>query len=587
LGGGGIAPGVVAAGTRVTWYLQPDNAGGLSFEYEKTTPASGTATNVSRHYLNVGGVAIGMLEATGTLPAPSGTAPATIASITLVKVEYWHKDSLGSLVATTDQTGAVTDRYAYDPFGKRRFTTGAYDGAGALVGDYTTGTSSGTARGFTGHEHIDEIGLIHMNGRLFDATSGRFMQADPMIGDPQDLGAYNRYAYCGNNPMGCVDPTGYCFLGCFWHASHLVADWHQLWGNQVIRSIAIAVAAYYTGSAAASVFESSEAGTVGADGYAAAATTYAAQGSAADAEAAAIAAEDATTSSIAAESALVNEAVGGLTAGLLGSNGNLKAGLEGAAFGMANGYIGDLTTSGALSGLGNAAAHLVLGCVQGVAGHSKCGGGALSAGFTALFENQYQKNIYGVIEASVVGGTASVIGGGKFVNGAEVAAFMYLYNHCNHVEGGCWSALKDAASMATDWATGSGPDIRVFGPGSIQVVDMMDAPGVNSARDFFYDKNATAIASGSYDSLQAVTNYAASFGLTDLFTTSSPTQHFVGSYRIDIWPVNNGSDLMFVLSNTSSFRSFAYGIAPDWSRSTFGHGGNMQQTFWWTEPRRQ
>ncbi len=444
----GAAAGSIAMGTRVTWYLHPNNAGGLGFEYEQT---SATGTNLSRHYLSVGGMTIGVLEATGTLPAPTGTAPATIASITLIKVEYWHKDSLGSLVATTDHTGAVTDRYAYDPFGKRRYTTGAYDATGALVGDYTTNTSSGTARGFTGHEHLDEIGIINMNGRLYDQTTGRFMQADPMIEDPNNLFSYDRYAYCGNSPMGCVDPTGYCFLGCFWHGSHLAADWRQLWNNQAIRAIVIAVAAAETGGAAADWYAGVEGASAGEAGYAAASAAYAAGGSPAIAEAAAIGAETMGSS-------MVGGAVGGFVGGMLGSNGNLKAGLQGAAFGMANGFIGSTWTSGAF---GNVAAHLVLGCVQGVAGHSNCGSGALSAGFTSLFERSYSPDpIAGGIEASIVGGTASVIGGGKFVNGAEVAAFSYLFNWMGHrADGKLWAVQPTADEYAQHYIDGTGETV--------------------------------------------------------------------------------------------------------------------------------
>lgn len=36
-------------------------------------------------------------------------------------------------------------------------------------------------RGFTWHEMLDEVGLIHMNGHLFDQNLGRFLQADPII----------------------------------------------------------------------------------------------------------------------------------------------------------------------------------------------------------------------------------------------------------------------------------------------------------------------------------------------------------------------------------------------------------------------
>jgi RHS repeat-associated protein len=41
-----------------------------------------------------------------------------------------------------------------------------------------------TNRGFTGHEHIDEMGLIHMNGRAYDPQIGRFLSADPYIQAP-------------------------------------------------------------------------------------------------------------------------------------------------------------------------------------------------------------------------------------------------------------------------------------------------------------------------------------------------------------------------------------------------------------------
>jgi RHS repeat-associated protein len=41
-----------------------------------------------------------------------------------------------------------------------------------------------TNRGFTGHEHIDEMGLIHMNGRVYDPQIGRFLSTDPVFIEP-------------------------------------------------------------------------------------------------------------------------------------------------------------------------------------------------------------------------------------------------------------------------------------------------------------------------------------------------------------------------------------------------------------------
>ncbi|MDZ7922615.1 MAG: RHS repeat-associated core domain-containing protein, partial [Marinagarivorans sp.] len=69
-----------------------------------------------------------------------------------------------------------------------------------------------TNRGFTGHEMLDEVGIIHMNGRIYDATLGRFLQADPTIDGATSVGGFNRYAYVKNNPLNAVDPTGYWSL---------------------------------------------------------------------------------------------------------------------------------------------------------------------------------------------------------------------------------------------------------------------------------------------------------------------------------------------------------------------------------------
>ena len=38
---------------------------------------------------------------------------------------------------------------------------------------------STTTRGFAGHEMLDEVGIVHMNGRIYDPKIARFLQADP------------------------------------------------------------------------------------------------------------------------------------------------------------------------------------------------------------------------------------------------------------------------------------------------------------------------------------------------------------------------------------------------------------------------
>ena len=71
------------------------------------------------------------------------------------------------------------------------------------------------SRGYTGHEMLDTVGIIHMNGRIYDATLGRFMQADPVIQFPHYTQSHNRYSYVLNNPLNATDPSGYFFKKLF------------------------------------------------------------------------------------------------------------------------------------------------------------------------------------------------------------------------------------------------------------------------------------------------------------------------------------------------------------------------------------
>jgi RHS repeat-associated protein len=70
-------------------------------------------------------------------------------------------------------------------------------------------------RGYTGHEQLDEVGLVHMNGRVYDPELGRFLSADAFIQDATNLQALNPYTYVQNNPLSYTDPSGYFLSGLF------------------------------------------------------------------------------------------------------------------------------------------------------------------------------------------------------------------------------------------------------------------------------------------------------------------------------------------------------------------------------------
>ena len=81
-------------------------------------------------------------------------------------------------------------------------------------------------RGYTSHEHFSEVGIIHMNGRLYDPLLRRFLNADENIQDPHNTQNYNKYGYVMNNPLMYNDPSGeFFFFGVLaaWLGSKLLA----------------------------------------------------------------------------------------------------------------------------------------------------------------------------------------------------------------------------------------------------------------------------------------------------------------------------------------------------------------------------
>jgi RHS repeat-associated protein len=92
---------------------------------------------------------------------------------------------------------------SFDTFGKRR------DPATWAAISTPPGAASITDKGYTDQQELDGLGLIHMEGRVYDPVLGRFVSGDPFIPDLYNSQSLDRYAYVNNNPMNHTDPTGF------------------------------------------------------------------------------------------------------------------------------------------------------------------------------------------------------------------------------------------------------------------------------------------------------------------------------------------------------------------------------------------
>ena len=117
-------------------------------------------------------------------------------------VYYVHTDHLGNWTLITDKNRNVLQRCYFDAWGDVNMTNGNGISVDKLMFD----------RGFTGHEHHYDFGLINMNGRMYDPYTSMFLSPDNYIQAPDNSQSFNRYAYCLNNPLKYTDPDGE-----FWH----------------------------------------------------------------------------------------------------------------------------------------------------------------------------------------------------------------------------------------------------------------------------------------------------------------------------------------------------------------------------------
>ena len=109
---------------------------------------------------------------------------------------YYHKNHLGSVVALTDGSGNLVERYEYDPYGQPTIL----DANDNVLSQSAVGNSIL----FTDRDYDAETGLYYYRARTMHPILGRFMQHDPLM----YVDGFNMYCYVNNKPILLVDNDG-------------------------------------------------------------------------------------------------------------------------------------------------------------------------------------------------------------------------------------------------------------------------------------------------------------------------------------------------------------------------------------------
>jgi RHS repeat-associated protein len=119
--------------------------------------------------------------------------------------QYYYRDGQGSVSAVTDNSGNVLEAYEYTAQGWFQITNGS--------GTVLSATGIGNDFMYTGQLYDAETGNYFCNARYYNPRLGRFISRDPLSGAEFSQGT-NLYAYCGNDGVNGVDPSG--MDGYYW-----------------------------------------------------------------------------------------------------------------------------------------------------------------------------------------------------------------------------------------------------------------------------------------------------------------------------------------------------------------------------------
>ena len=178
-----------------------DGANTVTFTYDEFGErVSKTAGGITTNYVYENGKLL--REITGSEKIDFIYGAEGIIGIRIGNENYlYRKNIYGDVTEIYDAGGVKVGKYKYTAFGE------------CEVEMNTNGIAEKNPIRYRGYYYDTETSLYYLKTRYYDPEVGRFMTIDGIeYLDPETINGLNLYAYCGNNPVMNIDPSGNFFL---------------------------------------------------------------------------------------------------------------------------------------------------------------------------------------------------------------------------------------------------------------------------------------------------------------------------------------------------------------------------------------